>query len=131
MPRRQLSETKQGRFVIICVVGGTLLIAVAVGNLVLAHAADATADDVRGLLRDELSAVSDDAIAAYPGTGEAIELRAVDAVAGETASVLGTAQRGDQVVVAVQAGAGWQVRCVEAELRGDATVLTYVRSGRC
>ena len=37
----------------------------------------------------------------------------------------------DEVVVAVQSGWGWQIRCVEAELRGDATVLTYVRSRPC
>jgi hypothetical protein len=35
------------------------------------------------------------------------------------------------VLVAAQAGWGWQIRCVEAELRGNATVLTYVRSRPC
>ena len=53
-------------------------------------------------------------------------------MAGGPGRVLGSAQvDGDEVVVAVQSGWGWQIRCVEAELRGDATVLTYVRSRPC
>lgn len=131
MPWRGLTETKEGRLVIIAVVGGTLMIAVALGNLAMAGAADATAEDVRHLLRDELAAVSDDDIAAFPRTAEAIETIAVEAIAGEPARVLGSARRGDEVVVAVQSGWAWQVRCIQAELRGDATVLTYVHSRPC
>lgn len=131
MPWRGLTETKEGRLVVIAVVGGTLMMAVALGNLAMAGAADATAEDVRHLLRDELAAVSDDDIAAFPRTAEAIETTAVEAIAGEPARVLGSARRGDEVVVAVQSGWGWQVRCIQAELRGDATVLTYVHSRPC
>ena len=128
---RGLTDTKEGRFVVIALVGGTLMIGVALGNVLMDGAADATADEVRDLLRRELSAVSDEAIAGYPGSADAIEAAAVDAVRGEPVRVLGTIGRDGDVVVVVQAGWGWQVRCIEAELRGDATVLTYVRSQHC
>ena len=35
------------------------------------------------------------------------------------------------LVVAAQAGWAWQVRCIRAELRGDATVLTYIDPRPC
>lgn len=126
-----LTETKEGRLVVIAVVGGTLMLGLAVGNLLVAGAADAAADDVRHLLRHELSTVSDETIAGYPDSAETIEELAVDAVADEPAQVLGSVERDDEVVVAVQSGWGWQIRCIEAELRGDATVLTYVRHEPC
>jgi hypothetical protein len=128
---RNLSETKEGRLVIIAVVGGTLMIAASLGNLAMASAADGTAGEVRDLLRHELSTVSDATLATYPDSADAIEALATEAIAGESAQVLGSTRRGDQVLVAVQAGWGWQIRCVEAEMRGDATVLTYVRSRPC
>ena len=54
---------------------------------------------------------------------------AVDALVGQPAQVLGVDRpEDDAIVVAVQSGWAWQVRCIEAELRGDATVLTYVES---
>ncbi len=127
-----LTDTKEGRFVVIAVVGGTLMLAAAIGNLMMAGAADSAADEVRAALRRDLAVVSDEMIDGYPATRQAIEAVAIDAVAGGPGRVLGSAQvDGDEVVVAVQSGWGWQIRCVEAELRGDATVLTYVRSRPC
>jgi len=129
---RGLTDTKEGRFVVIALVGGTLMLLAAVGNLLVAGAADSAADEVRTALRRDLAAVSDEMIEGYPATRQAIEDLAVEAVAGGPGRVLGSAQVDeDEVVVAVQSGWGWQVRCVEAELRGDATVLTYVRSRPC
>jgi hypothetical protein len=128
---RGLTDTKEGRFVVIALVGGTLMIAVTLGNLLMDGAADATADAVRDRLRRELSVVSDESIARYPASAEAIEAAAAEAVRGEPVRVLGTTARDGEVVVVVQAGWAWQVRCIEAELRGDATVLTYVRSQPC
>jgi len=132
MATRRLTETKEGRFVVIAVVGGTLMLAAALGNLLMAGAADAAADEVRTALRRDLAAVSDEMIEGYPATRQAIEDVAAEAVAGGPGRVLGSAQPDeDEVVVAVQSGWGWQIRCVEAELRGDATVLTYVRARPC
>jgi hypothetical protein len=129
---RGLTDTKEGRFVVIALVGGTLMLIVAVGNLMMAGAADSAADEVRTALRRDLAAVSDEMIEGYPATRQAIEDVAADAVAGGPGRVLGSAQVDEhEVVVAVQSGWGWQVRCVEAELRGDATVLSYVRSRPC
>ena len=129
---RGLTDTKEGRFVVIAVVGGTLMLAVAIGNLLLAGAADGDADRVRSVLRRELAAVPDELIEGYPETRSAIEAAAVDAVADEPGQLLGTTQVDDgEVLVRVQSGRAWQVRCVEAELRGDATVLTYVSAQPC
>jgi hypothetical protein len=129
---RGLTDTKEGRFVVIALVAGTLMLVVAIGNLIMAGAADSAADEVRTALRRDLAAVSDEMIEGYPATRQAIEDVAAEAVAGGPGRVLGSAQVDEhEVVVAVQSGWGWQVRCVEAELRGDATVLTYVRSRPC
>ena len=129
---RGLTDTKEGRFVVIALVGGTLMLVVAAGNLMMAGAADSAAEEVRTALRRELAVVSDEMIEGYPATRQAIEDVAAEAVAGGPGRVLGSAQVDEhEVVVAVQSGWGWQVRCVEAELRGDATVLTYVRSRPC
>jgi hypothetical protein len=129
---RGLTETKEGRLVVICLVGGSLMLAAALGNVAMADAADDTAADVRRALRRELAAVDDDTLAGYPGTAGEIEAVAVDALVGEPARVLGVDRPDtDAVVVAVQSGWAWQVRCVRAELRGDATVLTYVDSRPC
>jgi hypothetical protein len=129
---RGLTDTKEGRFVVIAIVAGTLMLVVALGNLVMAGAADSAADEVRTALRRDLAAVSDEMIDGYPATRQAIEDVAAEAVAAGPGRVLGSAQVDEhEVVVAVQSGWGWQVRCVEAELRGDATVLTYVRSRPC
>jgi hypothetical protein len=129
---RGLTDTKEGRLVVIAVVGGTLMIGAALGNLAMAGAADDTADDVRRALRRELAAVSDEMIASYPDSADPIEEVAVEALQGVPAQVLGSARPGDdEIVVAVQSGWGWQIRCVRAELRGDATVLTYVEPRPC
>ena len=45
--------------------------------------------------------------------------------AGTRAGAVSAARDRDEVVVAVQSGWGWQIRCVAGELRGDATVVTY------
>ena len=132
MQRRGLTDTKEGRLVVIALVGGTLMIAVAIGNLLAAGAADRAAESAREALRRDLSTVTDEMIAAYPASRSAIEDLAVEAVADERARVLGSSRVDeDEVAVAVESGFAWQVRCVEVELRGDATVLTYVRPRPC
>ena len=129
---RGLTDTKEGRLVVICLVGGSLMLAVALGNMAMASSADNTAGEVRRALRRELAAVDDDTLAAYPQTSGEIEAVAVDALVGQPARVLGVDQpEDDAIVVAVQSGWAWQIRCIRAELRGDATVLTYVESRRC
>ena len=134
MRLRGLTDTREGRLVVICVVGGSLLLAAAAGNLAMAGAADRTADDVRRVLRRELSVVDDETLGEYPASAGEIEAVAVSALVGSSGRVLGSAQPGgedDEVVVAVQAGWAWQVRCIRAELRGDGTVLTYVDARPC
>ena len=131
MPWRGLTDTKEGRLVAIAAVGGTLMIAVALGNLMAAGAADRAASSAREALRRDLATVTDEMIDAYPSSRDAIERRAVRAVAGQRARVLGSARLDEELVVAVEAGFAWQVRCVEVELRGDATVLTYVHARSC
>jgi hypothetical protein len=129
---RGLTDTKEGRLVVICLVGGSLMLVVALGNMAMASAADDTAGEVRTALRRELAAVDDDTLAAYPQTAGEIEAVAVDALVGQPARVLGVDRpEDDAIVVAVQSGWAWQVRCIRAELRGDATVLTYVESRPC
>jgi hypothetical protein len=129
---RGLTDTKEGRLVVICLVGGSLMLVVALGNMAMASAADDTAGEVRTALRRELAAVDDDTLAAYPQTAGEIEAVAVDALVGRPARVLGVDRpEDDAIVVAVQWGWAWQVRCIRAELRGDATVLTYVESRPC
>ena len=128
---RGLTDTKEGRFVVVALSPAPSC-SWWLGNLAMAGAADSAADEVRTALRRDLAAVSDEMIAGYPATSQAIEDVAAEAVAGGPGRVLGSAQVDEhEVVVAVQSGWGWQVRCVEAELRGDATVLTYVRSRPC
>lgn len=129
---RGLTDTKEGRVVVICLVGGSLMLVVALGNMAMASAADDTAGEVRTALRRELAAVDDDTLAAYPQTAGEIEAAAVDALVGQPARVLAVDRpEDDAIVVAVQSGWAWQVRCIRAELRGDATVLTYVESRPC
>jgi hypothetical protein len=129
-----LTESRNGRLVIICLVGGSLLLAAAGANVAMAGAADDSAEDVRRALRRELAAVDDETLAAYPATAAQIEAAAVSALVGSSGHVLGSAQpdgEGSEVVVAAQAGWAWQVRCIRAEMRGDATVLTYVEPRAC
>ena len=129
---RGLTDTENGRLIVICAVGGSLMLAIALGNMAMASAADDTATNVRQSLRRELASVDDDTLAAYPASADQIEAVAVDALVGQPARVLGVDQHDhDAVVVAVQSGWAWQVRCIRAELRGDATVLTYVDAHPC
>jgi hypothetical protein len=129
---RGLTDTKEGRLVVICLLGGSLMLAVALGNMAMAASADDTATNVRRSLRRELAVVDDDTLADYPASAGEIEAVAVDALVGQPARVLGVDRpEPDAVVVAVQSGWAWQVRCIRAELRGDATVLTYVDSHPC
>ena len=129
---RGLTDTKEGRLVVIGLLGGSLMLAIALGNMAMAASADDTATNVRRSLRRELAVVDDDTLADYPASAGEIEAVAVDALVGQPARVLGVDQpEPDAVVVAVQSGWAWQVRCIRAELRGDATVLTYVDSHPC
>jgi hypothetical protein len=124
---RELADTREGRLTIIVVVGGTLLVATAFANVWLANAADDQADRIRSALRRDLAAVSDEQLAAFPESMPTIEdvARTALADAHEGGRLMRVEQPDDdEVVVAVESGLGWQRRCIEAELRGDGTVLT-------
>jgi len=114
-------------------VGGSLVVGGALANMAMNNVVDDQADSIRQALRHQLVAVSDEALADYPETRDAIESRAVDAVRGLPGRVVGSARLddADPVIVAVETRWGIQARCVTAELRGDATVLTDVHSGGC
>jgi hypothetical protein len=116
------------------VVGGTLLVATSFGNVWLANASDDQARHIRAALRTELTGVSDEQLADYPDSAEAIAGVAVGAVEGdgEPGRVVRVDRPdGDEVVVHVEAGMAWQRRCVTAELRGAGTVLTQAAPGPC
>ena len=115
------------------VVGGTLVVGGALANVLMSNAADDHADDVRQALRHELAAVSDETLAGYPETREVVEASAELAVRDLPARVVGSVWRDDDqmVVVAVETRWGLQSRCITAELRGSATVLTEVDHGSC
>jgi hypothetical protein len=131
---RGITETKEGRLTVICVLGGTLLVAAALANVWMANAADDEADQIRRSLRSGLAFVSDEAIDAFPESGPAIGQAANRTLSrdhrpGHVVRV--TRPDGDEVVVAVETSWGWQLRCVEAELRGQGTVLTEHHTGPC
>ena len=129
MRLRGLTDT-EGRLVVIALVGGTLMLAAAAGNMALARAADETAQDVRSILQRDAAAVSDDALADYPGTADAIEEMAVEALAGEPAQVLVGPRRAQRDRRRPPVGGAG--RCgASSRAAGDATVLTYVRSQPC
>ena len=116
------------------IVGGTLLVAATFGNVWLANASDDQARNIRATLRTELAGVTDEQIADYPDSAEAIAGTAVGAVEGDDEPgrvVRVDRPDGDEVVVHVEAGMGWQRRCVTAELRGGGTVLTQAAAGPC
>jgi hypothetical protein len=115
------------------VVGGFLVVGGILATMAMNNAVDDRAERIRRALRDDLVAVSDDDLADYPETRDSIESRAVGAVRGLPAQVVGSARPhdGDPVIVAVETRWGIQARCVTAELHGDATVLTEVHSGAC
>jgi hypothetical protein len=115
------------------IVGGVLVVAGTLANVVMNNEVDDRADSIRGALRHDLAAVSDETLADYPESRESIESRADEAVRDLPGRVVGSARpdEGDPVIVAVETRWGIQARCVTAELRGDATVLTDVHSGAC
>ena len=128
-----LTETREGRLVVIVIVGGILVVGGTLANVVMNNEVDDRADGIRRALRHDLVAVSDETLADYPASRESIESRADAAVRDLPGRVVGSARpdEGDPVVVAVETRWGIQARCVTAELRGDATVLTDVHSGAC
>jgi 4-amino-4-deoxy-L-arabinose transferase-like glycosyltransferase len=129
---RGITETREGRLTVIVVVAGTLLVVAAVANVWMANAADAEADEIRRSLRRGLAAVSDQTLDDFPDSGPTIEDAVGRALDDEPARVVRLTQPdGDEIVVAVETSWGWQLRCVEAELRGGGTVLTDHDTGSC
>jgi hypothetical protein len=128
-----LTDTKEGRLAIIVVVGGVLVVGGTLANVAMNNVADDRAERIRAALRQDLVSVSDETLGDYPDTRDSIESRAAGAVRDLPGRVVGSARpdEGDPVIVAVETRWGIQVRCVTAELRGDATVLTEVHSGGC
>jgi hypothetical protein len=128
-----LTDTKEGRLAIIVVVGGVLVAGGTLANVAMNNVADDRAERIRAALRQDLVSVSDETLGDYPDTRDSIESRAAGAVRDLPGRVVGSARpdEGDPVIVAVETRWGIQVRCVTAELRGDATVLTEVHSGGC
>ncbi len=128
-----LTETKEGRLAIIVVVGGVLVAGGTLANVAMNNVADDRAERIRAALRQDLVSVSDETLGDYPDTRDSIESRAAGAVRDLPGRVVGSARpdEGDPVIVAAETRWGIQVRCVTAELRGDATVLTEVHSGGC
>jgi hypothetical protein len=128
---RGITETKEGRLTVIVTVAGTLLVAAAFANVWMANKADDEADRVRRALRGGLAPVQDTALDEFPDSVPVIETAARRALAGEPARLVRITQPDDEVVVAVETSWGWQLRCVEAELRGGGTVLTDPHTGPC
>ncbi|MGH9112472.1 MAG: hypothetical protein ACRDZN_09300 [Acidimicrobiales bacterium] len=130
---RGLTDSKEGRLAIIVVVGGILLVGGTLANGGMSNAADDHAGDVRWALRHDLAAVSDETLAGYPGSRDVIESAAERAVRDMPARLIGSVWRDDDemVVVAVETRWGLHSRCITAELRGSATVLTEVGHGSC
>ena len=115
------------------IVGGFLVVGGILANMAMNNVVDDRAERIRRALRHDLVAVSDETLADYPESRDSIESRAVGAVRDLPGRVVGSARPGDgdPVIVAVETRWGIQARCVTAELRGDATVLTEVHSGGC
>ena len=132
--RHRLADTKEGRLTIIVVVGGILLVALSFLDVWLANTADDEANEVRVALRRELAGVDDATLDAFPDTGQEIADDAAQALAdaglGARVTRVERPDR-DEVVVAVETGMAWHPRCVEAELRGDGTVVTHRYAHPC
>lgn len=129
-----LADTREGRLTIIVVVGGTLLVALSILDVWMSNTADDEADDIRATLRRELAVVPDATLDAFPDTADDLAELAQEALAdaglpGRVADVERPAR--SDVVVTVESGLAWHPRCIEAELRGDNTVLTQRRSRPC
>jgi hypothetical protein len=130
----RLTDTREGRFTIIVVVGGTLLVALSFLDVWMSNAADDEADRIRAVLRRELVEVPDDTLDAFPDSADQLAKAAQEALAdgGAPGRVARVARPDrDEVVVSIDAGLGWHPRCVEAELRGGGTVLTHRRARPC
>jgi hypothetical protein len=129
---RGITETKEGRLTVIVAVAGTLVVAAAFANVWMANGADGEADDIRRALRRGLTHVPDPVIEAFPESGPTIEAAVRRSLSDEPARLVRiTRPDDDEVVVAVESSWGWQLRCVEAELRGGGTVLTDHDTGPC
>ena len=129
---RGITETKEGRLTVIVAVAGTLLCVAAFANVWMANKADDEADRIRRALRGGLAPVQDTALDEFPDSVPGIETAARRALADQPARLVRiTRPDDDEVVVAVETSWGWQLRCVEAELRGGGTVLTDPRTGPC
>jgi hypothetical protein len=129
---RGITETKEGRLTVIVAVAGTLVVAAAFANVWMANGADGEADDIRRVLRRDLTQVPDPVLDAFPESGPTIEEAVRRSLADEPARLVRiTRPDDDEVVVAVESSWGWQLRCVEAELRGGGTVLTDHDTGPC
>jgi hypothetical protein len=129
---RGITETKEGRLTVIVAVAGTLLVAVAFANVWMANRADDEADRIRRALRGGLAPVPDTALEEFPDSAPVIETATRRALTDQPARLVRITQPDDdEVVVEVETSWGWQLRCVEAELRGGGTVLTDPRSGPC
>ena len=115
------------------IVGGLLIVGGTLANMAMNNVVDDRAERIRQALRHDLVAVSDETLADYPASRDSIESRAAGAVRDLPGRIVGSARpdEGGPVIVAVETRWGIQARCVTAELRGDATVLTEVHSGEC
>ena len=115
------------------IVGGLLIVGGTLANMAMNNVVDDRAERIRQALRHDLVAVSDETLADYPASRDSIESRAAGAVRDLPGRIVGSARpdEDDPVIVAVETRWGIQARCVTAELRGDATVLTEVHSGGC
>jgi hypothetical protein len=132
--RPRLADTREGRLTIIVVVGGTLLVALSFLDVWMSNAADDEADRIRSVLRRELVDVPDSRLDAFPGSADDLAEVAQGALAdaGAPGRVVRVARPDrDEVVVSVDTGLGWHPRCIEAELRGEGTVLTHRRGRPC
>lgn len=128
-----MTETRDGRLAIIVTIAGTVLVGASFVNVLGNNAADDRADDVRLGLRTELTELPDDAELTFPvdtGPIEAAVAQALDGRRGRLVAI-GRPDHRRMTVVAVETGWTWWLRCIRAELRGDATVLTRVAPGPC
>jgi len=131
--RRGLTESRDGRLAVIVTLAGTVLVGASFLNVLGNNAADRRADDVRHGLRTELAELPDDAELTFPvdtGPIEAAVAQGLDGRRGRLVAI-GRPDHRRMTVVAVETGWTWWLRCVRAELRGDATVLTRVAPGPC